>query len=489
MFLQLLISIPLFSSLILFVFNMTPKISSIFALITSCLVFIISLFMSLFFDNNYNSFQFISTFKLNISNIISISIGIDGIALLFIVLTTFLTSLCIFSICTNNNTKQGGLNVSKFISLFLMLESFILIVFSATNIILFYIFFEAVLIPIFFIILLWGSRARKIRASYIFFFYTLFGSLFILFGILFIFLEVGSLEYNIVLNHSFSDVKQKFIWLSFFISFAVKVPMIPFHIWLPEAHVEAPTTGSVILAGILLKLGSFGIVRYLLPLFPEACIYFKPFVIIIAVFAIIIASFTAIRQTDIKRVIAYASIAHINITILGIFSFSPLGLEGAILQILSHGLVSGALFFSVGILYDRHHTRLIQYYSGVTQTMPIFVFIFLFFTMANIGLPGTSSFVGEFIIFIGTVKTSPIATIFAASGIVLSASYSLWLFNRVCYSNYQTTSFVRSQDVTKKEFFIFIPLIFLALFFGLYPENVLCFIHFAVAKSLIDFFV
>jgi len=280
-----------------------------------------------------------------------------------------------------------------------------------------------------------------------------------------------------LLTHEFSLQEQRLIWLAFFASFASKVPMLPVHIWLPEAHVEAPTAGSVVLAGILLKLGSYGFIRYSLPLLPEASLYFTPFVFALSILGVIYTSFTAIRQTDLKRIIAYTSVAHMNLVMIGIFSFNVVGLEGAILQSLSHGFVSSALFLLIGVVYDRHHTRMVKYYSGLVHTMPIFTIIFLIFTMANIALPGTSSFVGEFLILSGAFKVSTVATFFGATGMVLGGAYSLWLFNRVVYGNLKIQYLTHFQDMSYREFLIFLPLVLGTLIMGIYPELFIEIIH------------
>ena len=395
------------------------------------------------------------------------SFGLDGISIFFTLLTTFLIPLCLLA---SWDFKPNKLSSSYFFSLFLLIEGIILVVFSTLNLFIFYIFFEAVLIPIFFIIGIWGSRERKIRAAYLFFLYTLLGSLFMLFALLVIYMEIGSLDFSCLLQNTFSFKKQQLLWVAFFFSFASKVPMVPIHIWLPEAHVEAPTAGSVLLAGVLLKLGTYGFIRFSLPLFPLACFYFRPLVFTIACIAIVYTSITAFRQIDIKRVIAYASVAHINITLIGLFSFTQAGVEGALFQILSHGVVSGALFLCIGVLYDRHHTRLIRYYGGLCQTIPLFSFFFLAFTMGNIALPGTSSFVGEFLILAGIIESNFIVIFFSATGIILGGTYSLWLLNRVIYGNIKTNFILFSQDVDKKEFYCLFPLFMIILFIGFFPE-------------------
>ena len=291
--------------------------------------------------------------------------------------------------------------------------------------------------------------------------------------------EMGAL--NIATSGTMEPLKeQKFLWLAFFASFAAKVPMVPVHLWLPEAHVEAPTAGSVILAGILLKLGTYGFIRFSLPLFPEACFYFSPLVYSVSSIGIVYTSLTAIRQSDFKRIIAYTSIAHMNLVMLGLFSFNVVGVEGAILQSISHGFVASSLFLCIGVVYDRHHTRMVKYYGGLVHTMPVYVSIFLFFTMANIGLPGTGSFVGEFMILAGSFRTNTAVTVLGATGMVIGGCYSLWLFNRISYGNLKTQYFNRYLDINKREFFIFIPLIVGTLVMGIYPKVFLDSIHMSV---------
>jgi len=360
------------------------------------------------------------------------------------------------------------------------MEFFLIGVFSILDLLLFYIFFESVLIPMYLIVGVWGSRERKIRAAYFFFLYTLLGSVLMLLSILYIFYQVGSTDYEILLTFIFSKTEQKFLWLSFFGSFATKVPMVPVHLWLPEAHVEAPTAGSVILAGVLLKLGTYGFIRFAFPLFPEASFYFTPIVYLLAIIGIVYTSFTAIRQTDFKRIIAYTSVAHMNLVMVGLFSFNTIGLEGAILQSLSHGFVASALFLIIGIVYERHHTRMVKYYGGLVHTMPLYTFIFLFFTMSNIGLPGTGSFVGEFLILAGSFKTNSTATVISATSMIVGGCYSLWLFNRISYGNLKIQYLKDYIDINKREAFIFLPLISGTIAIGLYPEIFLNSMHMSV---------
>jgi NADH-quinone oxidoreductase subunit M len=314
-----------------------------------------------------------------------------------------------------------------------------------------------------------------------FFFYTLVGSVLMLTGIIYIYTQVGTTDYETLLLFRFSALEQKMLWMTFFASFAAKVPMLPFHIWLPEAHVEAPTTGSVILAGILLKLGSYGFLRFSLPLFPVASIFFVPLVHTMSVMAIIYTSLTAIRQTDLKRVIAYTSVAHMNLVMLGLFSFNSIGLEGVILQSLSHGFVSSGLFLVIGVIYDRHHTRMIKYYGGLAKVMPIFSIVFLIFTMANIGLPMTSSFVGEFLLMLGCFKANTASTLFGSTGMIIGGAYALWLLNRIIYGNLKTQYIYGLSDMNKREFFTFLPLVFYTLFIGVYPKAFLASVHYSTS--------
>ena len=322
----------------------------------------------------------------------------------------------------------------------------------------------------FLIVGVWGSRQRKMLAAYYFFIYTLLGSVLMLLAILYVYYQTGSTSYDILLTFNFSCLEQKFIWFCFFVAFASKIPMVPVHLWLPEAHVEAPTAGSIILAGVLLKLGSYGFLRFSLPLLPLASIFFTPLVYTVAVVSIIFTSFTAIRQTDFKRIIAYTSIAHMNLVVIGIFSFNLIGLEGSILQSLSHGFVASALFLIIGIVYDRHKTRVVQYYSGLASVMPVYTLFFLFFTLANISFPGTSNFIGEFLILVGCVKVNKTVAFFSATGIVFSGIYSLWLFNRVCFGNLKTQYIGKFLDLNTREVLIFSPLVLGTIGVGLWPD-------------------
>ena len=480
MLLSNLILIPLIGSfLVLFIPSQYKETIKVVVLSFSLAEFLLSLMMWMSFDNSSSRFQFVEAYNWIESSNIIFYLGVDGISLFFILLTTLLIPICLLA-----SWNAIKFNEKEYFIAFLAMEALVIAVFCVLDIILFYVFFESVLIPMFIIIGVWGSRERRIRAAYMFFLYTLLGSVLMLLAILYIYYQAGTTDYQILLTTTFDPEVQKLLWLAFFASFAVKVPMLPVHIWLPEAHVEAPTAGSVILAGILLKLGSYGFLRFSLPLFPYASIYFTPLIYAFACIAVIYTSLTAIRQTDLKRIIAYASVAHMNLVLIGMFVYNLQGLEGSILQQLSHGLVSGALFLCVGVIYDRHHTRMIKYYGGLVHTMPIFAGLFLVFTMANIALPGTSSFVGEFLILAGAFQTNTTVCVLSATGMILGGGYSLWLFNRVAFGNIKVQYMNMFSDVDKREFATLLPLIILTLVMGIYPEIFLDPMHVSCANLL-----
>nr|YP_665649.1 NADH dehydrogenase subunit 4 [Nephroselmis olivacea]AAF03176.1 NADH dehydrogenase subunit 4 [Nephroselmis olivacea] len=449
------------------------------ALSVSLINFIASLFLWIQFDHSTPQFQFVTKITwLPISNL-HIYMGIDGISLFFVILSTFLVPICILVGWVSIQTY-----VREYVIAFLILESCMIAVFCMLDLLLFYVFFESVLIPMFLIIGIWGSRERKIRAAYQFFLYTLFGSVLMLLAIILIYFQTGTTDLQVLYTTSFSEKRQILLWLAFFASFAVKVPMVPVHIWLPEAHVEAPTSGSVILAGVLLKLGTYGFLRFSIPMFPEASLYFTPLIYTMSIIAVIYASLTTIRQIDLKKVIAYSSVAHMAFVTIGLFSLNVQGIEGSILLMLSHGLVSSALFLCVGCLYDRHKTRLIPYYGACVHTMPIFSVIFLFFTLGNLSLPGTSSFVGEFLILVGAFQNNTLITTLAATGMVLGAAYSLWLYNRVVFGNFKPNFINVYSDCNRREVFMFLPLIIAVLWMGIYPEVFLDPMHCSVANVI-----
>ena len=459
--------ILIFSLFYLFFFRLSIGHVKIFSLIISGVVLILStmLFLNFNFNNNYFQQTTVFVIDLNFLNLF-FNFGIDGISIFFFFLTTFLIFICIIFSWETINGKLHFFNL-------LFLELLLLLVFTVLDLFLFYIFFEAILIPMFLIIGILGSRSRKIRAAYLLFFYTLIGSILMLLGIIYIYLIVGTLNFEVIFAYKFTKYEQGILWISFFLSFATKIPMFPFHIWLPEAHVEAPTIGSVILAGILLKLGVYGFLRFSLTLFPEASLFFSPMVYLLSIIGIIYAALTAIRQTDIKRIIAYSSIAHMNLVVLGIFSFNFIGIEGSILQSISHGFVSGGMFLLVGILYDRYHSRLLYYYGGLVHVMPVFSSFFLFFTLANIAMPGTSSFVGEFLILCGLYKTNVITCLLGVIGVVICAVYSLWLYNRLIFGNLKISYTKIFKDLNFREFIILCILSIFIFFLGVYPAYVL----------------
>lgn len=434
------------------------------ALVFSILTFYFSILLWISFEATNLFFQYILYTKWLSFFGLSFALGIDSISLYFILLTTFLTPICILS-----TWKTIKTNCKLFFLLFLLLELLLILVFSVLDLTLFYICFESVLIPMFLIIGIWGGRERKIRASYFFFLYTLFGSLVMLVAILFIFFETGTTNYLLLLNYTFTYEKQVILWFMFFISFAIKVPMIPVHIWLPEAHVEAPTSGSVILAGVLLKLGLYGLVRFSFILFPYGTFYFTPLVYSIALISILYSSLTTLRQIDLKRIIAYSSVAHMNFCLLGLFSSTLTGIVGALTLSLSHGFVASALFLCIGILYDRHHTRLINYYSGLTTVMPVFSTVFLIFSLSNMGLPGTSSFIGEVLILIGSFDYNHIVSILGTLSILLGSLYSIWLYNRICFGNLKIQFNSVYFDISRREWFMLFPLLVLIFILGLFP--------------------
>lgn len=341
----------------------------------------------------------------------------------------------------------------------------------------FYIFFEAVLIPMFLLIGLWGSRSRKIKASFYFFIYTLIGSIFMLFVILVIYFETGTTSIILLKNYIFDLNTAKIMWFGFYLAFSTKIPMFPFHIWLPEAHVEAPTTGSVILASLLLKLGGYGFIRISLGLLPKLSVFFTPGVYMIGLMSLVYATLTTIRQIDLKKIIAYSSIVHMNLIMLGIFSMSTVGLQAAIFLMLAHGIASSALFFLIGFLYDRYKTRQLKYYGGLAQTLPLYSIFFFFFSFTNISFPGTMNFAGEILIFYGLLQQNFIVTVFAIMGIMLSAVYSIWLVNRIIFSNLKVIYINKFSDLSINEFVILLPLAVYIIIFGVYPTFILDYLY------------
>lgn len=438
------------------------------ALSISILNFFLSLLLWYQFDSSHAAMQFLEKYRWMPDYDISYSLGIDGISLYLILLTTFLIPICILS-SWNAITHK----VAKFMFLFLLLESLVIGVFAATDLILFYLFFEAVLIPMFLIIGIWGAEER-IYASFKFFIYTLFGSVLMLLAVLYIFVysDTGDMEVLKNIVPLYSNEVQQWLWCAFFISFAIKVPMWPVHTWLPDAHVQAPTAGSVILAGVLLKLGGYGLIRFSLPLFPYASHYFADFVIVLSIIAVIYTSLVALAQDNIKKLIAYSSIAHMGYVTAGIFSLNIQGLQGAFFQMLSHGLVSAALFLCVGVLYDRKHTKDIAFYKGLTNAMPKFALWMMIFTLASVGLPGTSGFIGEFLVMFATFKTNIIFGALIALGMVLGAAYMLWLYARIMFGALGKN--VKDiTDISMRETIMLVPIAILIILLGIFPNIVM----------------
>ena len=475
------IFLTLIGGIVSLLFTKKETTNKLITYLTSSIVFILSVVIGFNFDKSLYGYQQVVKIDLDtMSTGFSLHFGFDSLSLSFFILSTFLIFLCVQKIWNEKDFKQYAINL-------LLFELLLILVFSTLDLFLFYIFFEGILIPMFLMIGIAGSRERKIRANYLFFFYTALGSLLMLVAIVYIVNVLGTTSFEVLFANSnvFNTSEQMFIWFAFFVSFASKIPMYPFHIWLPEAHVEAPTVGSVLLAGILLKLGVYGFIRCSLMILPEMSLFLSPFVFLVSAIGIIAASFTAIRQTDLKRIIAYSSIAHMNLVTLGIFSMTIIGIEGSIVQSLSHGFVAGGLFLLIGILYDRYHTRHLFYYGGLVHFMPLYVTAFLILTLANLALPGTSSFVGEFLLLQGTMIANNAVGAFATLGVILSGTYSLWLYNRMAFGNLKISYTTKFADLTFNEFMILLPLILLVFYIGVYSTPVISFFEAFVAQFII----
>jgi NADH-quinone oxidoreductase subunit M len=415
------------------------------------------------FDKDFSGFQFIEEYTW-ISGYIKFKFGIDGISLLFIILTTFITPLCLIS-CVNSTKVK----LREFLIAILILETFMIGVFCSLDLVIFYLFFEAGLIPMFLIIGIWGGP-RRVYSAFKFFLFTLLGSVLMLVAIITIYWAVGTTDFVEITNIKIPKHLQYYLWLAFFSSFAVKMPMWPVHTWLPDAHVEAPTAGSVILAAILLKMAGYGFIRFSIGMFPVASQFFTPLVFTLSIIAIIYTSLVALMQEDMKKLIAYSSVAHMGFVTLGIFTFNKQGLEGSIFQMLSHGLVSAALFLSVGVLYDRLHSRMIKDYGGVVKVLPKYSFLLMVFVLGAVGLPGTSGFVGEFLVLIGTFKVNYLAAILASSGVILSAAYMLWLYKRVILGNVKNENINQLKDLNLSEGIFLFSLALIVIFLGFFPS-------------------
>ena len=483
---------PILSSLILL-----PAIGSIFllfsksdekqtdtikyvALFTSLVNFLISIYLWISFDSSISNFQFVEE-RNWLAGFVNYKVGIDGISILFIILTTFITPLCIISV--NNSVK---IRLRDFLIAILIIESFMIGVFCALDLVIFYLFFEAGLIPMFLIIGIWGGP-KRVYSAFKFFLYTLLGSVLMLVAIISIYWITGTTDVVKLYELGIDQKYQNLLWLAFFSSFAVKTPMWPVHTWLPDAHVEAPTAGSVLLAAILLKMAGYGFIRFSLGLFPFASEVFTPLVYILSLIAIVFTSLIALMQEDMKKLIAYSSVAHMGFVTLGIFTLKQQGIEGSIIQMISHGLVSAALFLCVGVVYDRMHSRLINSYGGIVSIVPKYSILFMLFTLAALGLPGTSGFIGEFLILMGAFKDNFLVAVIASLGVIFGAAYMLWLYKRVVFGEIINKDLLKMPDLDKSELIILISLALPTLFFGFYPEPLLNTIEVSV-KDLIEMY-
>ena len=436
------------------------------SLFTSFVNLILCIFLWFSFDNSTSEFQFVEEFSW-ISGFIKFKFGIDGISILFILLTSLIVPISIISCINSVETR-----LKEFLIALLILETFMIGVFCSLDLVIFYLFFEAGLIPMFLIIGIWGGK-RRIYSAFKFFLFTLLGSVLMLVAIISIYWIAGTTDVTEIFKIKIAAEYQYLLWLAFFSSFAVKLPMWPVHTWLPDAHVEAPTAGSVILAAILLKMGGYGFIRFSLGMFPIASDYFVPLVFTLSVIAIIYTSLVALMQEDMKKLVAYSSIAHMGFVTLGIFTFNKQGIEGSMLQMLSHGLISAALFLCVGVVYDRNKSRLINSYGGIVNILPKYSFVLMVFVLAALGLPGTSGFIGEFLVLIGAFKINYLVGILASTGVILSAAYMLWLYKRVVFGKLEKEELKEMKDINLSEFTLLFILGFFIIFFGFYPEPLL----------------
>ena len=476
-----LILLPLLGALFIFFSKSksnTHLTSKYLALFVSFANFILSLYLWHLFDPSTSEFQFLEE-RSWIKGFINYKVGIDGISILFIILTTFISPLCVVSV---NNTIKNRLK--EFLIAILLMESLMIGVFCSLDLVVFYLFFEGGLIPMFLIIGIWGGE-RRVYSAFKFFLYTLLGSVLMLIAIISIYWITGTTDITYLYSIGVDEKYQYLLWLAFFSSFAVKTPMWPVHTWLPDAHVEAPTAGSVLLAAILLKMAGYGFIRFSIGLFPIASEYFVPLIYFLSLVAIIYTSFVALMQEDMKKLIAYSSVAHMGFVTLGIFTFTQQGLEGSIFQMISHGLVSAALFLSVGVIYERSHTRLITNYGGLVSIMPKYSIVLMVFTLGAIGLPGTSGFIGEFLILVGTFKKSFLVATIASLGVILAAAYMLWLYKRIIFGEIFKNELKKMTDLNKSEIFILSSLVFPIIFFGFYPEPLLSTIEISI-ENLIE---
>jgi NADH-ubiquinone oxidoreductase chain 4 len=447
-------------------------------LIVTLITFVLSIVMWSEFDSNSSeTYQFVT--ELSNTSFFSLRFGIDGISLYFVLLTTFTMPFCILA--SWENVRHS---LKAYMIAFLVFESLTILVFIVLDLIAFYVAFESVLIPLFLIVGIWGASEARVRASFLLFLYTLFGSLFMLLAFVAMYYTIGSTNFEVLNASDLSFDTQKILWLAIFLSFAIKTPLVPFHIWLSRAHVEAPVAGSMVLAGLVLKFATYGILRVLLPILPEASSYFAPLAMTMGVISIVYASLTAIRQTDFKCLVAMSSVAHMGVTIVGLFSNTIVGIEGAILLGLAHGFVSPALFFIVGgVVYDRYHSRVIRYYRGLTMYMPLAMTMFFLFTCANMGVPLSVNWVGEFLALAGAFQINPVAGLLSATSIVLGACYSIWLYNRLAFGSF-SPYLTFTTDLTRREFMVLLTMLIPTLYFGLFPNVILVDLHYSVSSLI-----
>ena len=475
-----LILLPTIGALFIFFVRSSSEkyqASKYLSLFISIANFFLSIYLWYVFDKNSVDFQFVENREW-LSGFVNYKVGIDGISILFIVLTTFITPICIISV--NATIKK---RLKDFLIAILLMETFMIGVFCSLDLVVFYLFFEAGLIPMFLIIGIWGGE-RRVYSAFKFFLYTLLGSVLMLIAIISIYWLTGTTDVEKLYEIGIDAKYQNLLWLAFFSSFAVKTPMWPVHTWLPDAHVEAPTAGSVLLAAILLKMAGYGFIRFSVGLFPIASEYFVPLIYFLSLVAIIYTSLVALMQEDMKKLIAYSSVAHMGFVTLGIFTMTQQGIEGSIFQMISHGLVSAALFLCVGVVYERHHTRLIDKYGGLVQIMPKYAIVFMVFTLGALGLPGTSGFVGEFLILMGTFKKSFLVATIASLGVILGAAYMLWLYKRIIFGEIINNELKSMIDLKKFEILILFSLVIPIIFFGFYPEPLINSIEVSVENLL-----